>query len=128
MTIDWFQSGQNQQENEHPRAKEASQPQIKKEKRALTDEGSLDLGSFELVLLEDRHERQPLVKAPLKANGLSNERRISLRVSADLERYITAHTRGSLNAALAGLIVFALQELERTGQQLEMKESWKRKE
>lgn len=121
MTTDWLSNLQDLA-GEHPEAAKASAPPTIKEKRSeRAGMGSLDLGKYQLSVIEGRIEGEPLVEGPARADGdgLGNgKKRIHLRLSEDLERFIFANTRGSNNAVIAAMIVFAFQEMQRTGKKL----------
>lgn len=104
----------------HPRAAEAAIPVSAKPRRAEREgSGSLDLGAFEIALVDDRAEGDSLVETPLRADGLGDgKKRIHIRLSEDLERFVYANTRGSINGVIAALLVYGFQELQSSGKKL----------
>lgn len=105
---------------EHPEARKASTPPVRKEKRGERDGlGSLDLGEYQLSVVEDRNDGEPMVETPLRADGLGEgKKRIHLRLSEELERFLYANTRGSVNAVVAALVVYGFQELQKNHSKL----------
>lgn len=124
-TMSWL-TNLTQQKNlagEHPEAKKAYAPAPpKKVTRARENAGSLDLGEFEIALEAGRLDGEPLVEVPRRAEGLGNgTKRIHLRLSEDLEQFLYANTRGSVNAVAAALIVYGFKQLQASGDKLILK-------
>lgn len=125
MKFEWLENMNESHAGEHPNAKSAydKNKQVTVREKPVREGGSLDLGKFALSTQNDRGEKEPLVEAPRRANGLgtnsrTNSKPMHLRLPEELERFIYSNTQGSVNAVCAALFVYAFQQLQANGQKL----------
>ena len=124
---DWFNNLQDLA-GEHPEAERAHTPPLPRSERAggyrtaaRVGAGSLDLPGLQMSVIECA-AGEALVEAPVRlpegSNASTTGKRKHIRMPEELDRFIYANSRGSVNATVAALISFALGELQRTNRKL----------